>query len=121
MKCRLILLSKAWCLLFFIVFLNGCSSRISIEEHSNEWVARPLAELKQEMKRPDSYASKIGWKEATYVLANGNFVYIEPISADCSVYWEINSGDIIIGYTAKGIGCDQGPATGKKEQFTVPK
>ena len=54
-----------------------------------------MTELKQEMKSPDSYASKIGWKETTYPLPNRNFVYIEPVSADCSVHWEVNEGGII--------------------------
>ena len=80
---------------------------MSLEDLSREWIARPLSELKQEMKSPDSYASKIRWKETTYPLANGNFVYIEPVSADCSVHWEVNQGGIIIGYQAKGNGCKQ--------------
>ena len=105
MKYRPIILFNAGCLLFLIVFLNGCASQMAVDEHSSEWIARPLSELKQEMKRPDSYASKKGWKETTYSLANGNYVYVEPIRDDCFMHWEINSGGIIIGYQAKGSGC----------------
>ncbi len=90
-----------------MVFLNGCASQIDADAYSSEWIARPLSELKQEMNRPDSYASKKGWKETTYYLADGNYVYVEPIGDDCSVHWEINSAGVIIGYRAKGNGCKQ--------------
>src|SRR5512135_1335339 len=95
------------CLLLYTILLYGCASQMSIEDLSRDWIAKPLSELKQEMKSPDSYASKIGWKETTYPLANGNFVYVEPVGADCSVHWEVNQGGIIIGYQAKGNGCKQ--------------
>ncbi len=105
MEYRLIMFFKAGCLLFFIVFLNGCASQIAVDDLSREWIARPLSELKQEMQRPDSYASKTGWKETTYSLADGNYVYVEPVANDCLMLWEINSGGIIIGYDTKGSGC----------------
>jgi len=95
-------------LLLYIILLYGCASQMSLEDLSREWIARPLSELKEEMKSPDSYASKIGWKETTYPLANGDFVYVEPVSADCSVHWEISENGIIIGYQAKGNGCNRG-------------
>jgi hypothetical protein len=81
---------------------------MSLEDRSREWITRPLSELQQAMKSPDSYAAKIGWKETTYPLANRNFVYIEPVSTDCFVHWEVNEGGIIIGYQTKGNGCTQG-------------
>ena len=110
MKHRSIMSFNAVCILFFMIFLNGCASPIVIDEHASEWTARPVSELKQEMNRPDSYASKIRWKETTYSLANGNYVYVEPIDDNCFMHWEINSKGIIIGYQAKGNGCP-------KEQF----
>ena len=94
-------------LLLYIILLYGCASQVSLNDLSRDRLARHLSELKEEMQSPDSYASKIGWKETTYPLVNGNFVYVEPVSADCSVHWEINQGDIIIGYQAKGNGCKQ--------------
>ena len=94
-------------LLLYVILLCGCASQVSIEDRSRNWITRPLSELKQEMKSPDSYASKIGWKETTYPLANGHFVYVEPVSSDCSVHWEINQGGTIIGYQTKGNGCKQ--------------
>jgi|SRR5208283_2947727 len=107
LKYRSVLLFGAVCFLCVIFFLNGCATPVAVEEHSSQWIARPVAELKQEMNRPDSYASKIGWKETTYSLANGNYVYVEPLREDCFVHWEINSGGIIIGYQAKGEGCSE--------------
>jgi hypothetical protein len=94
-------------LLGYIILLYGCASQMSVEDRSREWITRPLSELQQAMKSPDSYASKIGWKETTYPLVNRNFVYIEPVSADCFVHWEVNEGGIIIGYRTKGKGCTQ--------------
>ena len=107
MTYRSIMLFNAVYVLLFIVSLNGCASQIDVDEHSREWIARPLSELKQEINRPDSYASKKGWKETTYSLANGNYVYVEPIGDDCFMDWEINSGGVIIGYQVKGNGCAQ--------------
>ncbi len=94
-------------LLFFIILFCGCASQMTVEARGRDWIGRPLSELKQEMKNPGSYASKIGWKETTYPLANGNFIYIEPVSADCSLHWEISHSGIIIGYQAKGVDCKQ--------------
>ena len=96
----------AW-LLLYVILLCGCASQSPRENLSRDRIARPLSELKQEMKNPNSYASKIGWKETTYPLANGDFVYIEPVSADCSVHWEINQSGIIIGYLAYKNNCKQ--------------
>jgi hypothetical protein len=98
--------NAVWVLLS-MVLLCGCASQLSVEDLSREWIARPLTELKQKVESPDSYASKIGWKETTYPLTNRNFVYIEPVSANCSIHWEVNEGGIIIGYQAKGTRCKQ--------------
>ncbi len=99
------LVLKGVCLVLSMVLFYGCASQKSLEDLSRVWIARPLSELKQEMKGPDSYASKIGWKETTYPLSNGNSVFVEPISADCSLHWEISQSGIIIGYVGKGDGC----------------
>lgn len=99
--------NAVWFLLS-LTLLYGCASQRTFEDVGRDWIARPLSELKQEMKSPDSYASKIGWKETTYPLRNGDFVFVEPVSADCSVDWQINQNGIIIGYEAKGDGCKRG-------------
>ena len=100
-------MSAVW-LLLSAILLYGCASQRSLEDLSREWITRPLSELQEEMKKPDSYASKIGWKETTYPLANGNYVYVEPVRTNCFVHWEINDGGIIIGYQVKGDGCKEG-------------
>ena len=111
MKYQSIMLYRKWCFLLFIVFLFACSSPIYVNEYARNWIARPLSELKQAMQSPDSYASKIGWKEATYPLANGNSVYIEPLSENCSIQWEISSRGTIIRYRAVGSGCGKEPGS----------
>jgi hypothetical protein len=95
-------------LVLSIIFFYGCASRMSLEDLGRYWIARPLSDLKEEMKSPSSYASKIEWKETTYPLSNGNFVYVEPVTADCSIHWEINQSGIIVGFQAKGKGCKGG-------------
>ena len=119
MKYQSIMLYRKWCFLLFIVFLYGCASPIYVKDHAKNWIARPLSELKQAMKSPDSYASKIGWKETTYQLANGNSVYIEPLSGDCSIHWEISPRGTIIRYRAVGSGCAQEPVSDKSFIRTV--
>jgi hypothetical protein len=99
----------------------GCASQMTVEEHTGEWIARPLSELKEEVKKPDSYASRIGWKETTYPLVNGDFVYVEPVFADCAVHWEVNPKGIIIAYQAKGKGCEHAPAENPSIENTKPK
>ena len=113
MKDRTIPAPKAWRLLLFLILLYGCASPIPVEEYGQQFMVRPLSELKQEMQRPDSYASKIKWKEATYPLANGNYIFIQPLSKDCSINWEVNKKDLIVGFTPEGDGCEKAPATGK--------
>jgi hypothetical protein len=107
MKCLSFASFKKWLFLLFIFFLHGCSSQTSIKAHVNEWLTRPVSELKQAMKRPDSYASKIKWEETTYPLANGNSVYVEPIGEDCSIHWEATPRGTIVRYRASGKGCEE--------------
>lgn len=111
---RLIRSSGNLCLLLSVLFTWGCASTsIHVDQHRDEWIARPLSELKEAMSRPGSYASKVKWKETTYPLANGNSVFVEPLGQDCIVHWEINPKNIIIGAKAVGSGCtqEQGPGT----------
>jgi hypothetical protein len=107
MKIRTISLAAKWCLLISILFFAGCAHEVSLEERGNEWIARPLAELKQAMKSPDSYASKIDWQEKTYPLADGYYAYVEPLGPDCAVHWRINQRDMIVDYQNVGAGCRQ--------------
>jgi hypothetical protein len=107
MEYRAIVLAKKWGFLALLILLCGCANRLYVDEYSNQWISRPLSELQQAMNRPDSYASKIQWKETTYPLANGYHVFVEPLSKECSVHWNINPRDKIVGYHAVGSGCEQ--------------
>jgi hypothetical protein len=112
--------NAVWSLLSLFL-LCACSSQIPLEDLSRQWLARPLSELKEEMKSPNSYDSKIGWKETTYPLANGNFVYIEPISADCSVHWEINESGLIVGIKSRGSYCKEREESNSGSLNTPPR
>lgn len=104
MKHRAVFPKKCYSLLL-LLFLSGCAPQVAVEDLGNEWISRPLAELKQAVQSSDSYASKIGWQEKTYPLANGYYAYVEPISPNCSIHWSINQRDIIVDYRAIGSGC----------------
>ncbi|MDI6745333.1 MAG: hypothetical protein QMD07_08160 [Thermodesulfovibrionales bacterium] len=109
-----------WCFLFLIVFLSGCASQIDVKSHVKTWIARPLSELKQAMKSPDSYASKIGWKETSYPLANGNSIYVEPLGEDCAINWQVSPRGTITGYKAVGSGCGQDDPNSFMRALTPP-
>lgn len=109
--------SKKWFFILFFIVLFGCTSAKYLENHTQEWVARPLSQLKKSMNKPDSYASKIGWKETTYPLANGNYVFVEPISQGCAVHWEVSPRGTIVGFKIED-GCKEG--TRVIDQITAP-
>lgn len=93
------------CLLAAVVFLGGCASSKSFDQHISQWQGKPLSELKQEMWRPGSYASQIRWKEQTWPLNNGNVIYVEPFDPTCTIKWEVTPGGNIVSHTATGAGC----------------
>ena len=89
--------------------LSGCLSQIpSLKQYRKSWLGHPIEELKEATARPngyDSYAKEIGWKETTYPLTNGNWVYVELDRKDCFIHWEVNSQGIIVDSRAEGRGC----------------
>lgn len=90
-------------ILSFIViaslFASGCISQIaSIGDYTKHWIGHSIEEKKATTSRPESYASRIGWKENTYTLDNGNWVYVEPDSKNCFIHWKVNPHGIIFGY-----------------------
>ena len=91
-----------------LAILYGCSSSqaLYIEEHGNDYVARPLEELKKDMSQPGSYASKVKWKEITYPMVDGYYGFVEPIGKNCFIHWRVNQRHKIVGYEPKGAGCD---------------
>jgi hypothetical protein len=83
--------------------LSTCLSQIApIEDRTNSWIGRPIEEIRRPILRPESYASRIGWKEKTYKLDSGNWVYVEPDSPGCFIHWEVNPQGIIVGYKLEG-------------------
>jgi hypothetical protein len=83
--------------------LSACLSQIApIEDRTKSWIGRPIEEIRRPILRPESYASRIGWKEKTYQLDNGNWVYVEPDSKNCFIYWEVNPQGTIVGYKLEG-------------------
>ena len=94
--------------------LCGCMSQIiSKREFMKVWVGRPIEEIRQMDSREGSYASSIGWKETTYPLDNGNWVYVTPAGVfgkafgggDCFIHYEVNPDGIIVGARTEGKGC----------------
>jgi hypothetical protein len=91
-----------------------------VDNYADEWISRPLAELKQAMNRPDSYASRTGWQETTYPLSNGYYAFVEPLDKNCSVHWHINPRDVIVDYHAIGNGCER-KRSGNSLQKITPR
>ena len=119
MKYRSNLLNMILCFLLSVI-AYGCATPKYVDNHAAEWISRPLAELKQAMNRPDSYASKIGWQETTYSLNNGYYVFVEPLGKECSLHWDINPRDMIVSYRAVGSGCEQ-TRSGSNLQTITPR
>lgn len=85
------------------VLLSGCLHNIgTIKEYTQSWIGRPIEETKKLVRDSHSYASRIHWKEKTYPLENGNWVYVEPDSPNCFIHWEVNPQGIIVGYKLEG-------------------
>ncbi|MFZ3114660.1 MAG: hypothetical protein WA133_08260 [Syntrophales bacterium] len=84
-----------------IIFLNGCSIP-SIGKYTKSWIGRSIEEKKKGVTGTGSYASRIGWKEKTYPLDNGNWVYVEADSNNCFVHWEVNPQGIIVDSRLEG-------------------
>jgi hypothetical protein len=74
-------------------------------EHANPWIGQPLESRIAFDKRPDSYASRSGWKDTRYQLENGNAIYASPESEGCIVHWEVDPKGIIVGYRSEGGQC----------------
>lgn len=89
-----------------VVSSLGCMSQIRpFPEYAEGWVGTSVDRLIEAKDRPGSYASRVGWKDKRYELGNGNWVYVSPERADCTVHWEVNSSRIIVGYRTEDEGC----------------
>jgi hypothetical protein len=100
-------LSPSWFILLLLVFLTGCASQaVFIEERGDNWLARPVDDLRKDIARPDTYSSKVRAKEEIYPMANGYYGLVEPIGSNCAIHWKVNPRNKVVGYEAKGLGCD---------------
>jgi hypothetical protein len=89
----------------FVIAFSGCSSQIvPLDRHLKGWMGRDIDEMRKMMAMPESYASQIHWKETTYVLPNGNSVFLEP-EPHCRILWEVNKEGVIVGYKTEGEEC----------------
>jgi len=87
--------------------LAGCSlSQIpTLKEYGDAAIGRNISVIRGLVEGPNSYGTRVGWQEKTYPLANGNWVYVDPDRPNCEIHYEVNSADIIVGYTPVGTGC----------------
>lgn len=89
----------------FVSVHSGCTSQIvPLDRYLKGWMGRDIDELRQVMAMPESYASQIHWKETTYMLPNGNSVFVEP-EPHCTIMWEVDKKGVIVGYKTEGEEC----------------
>jgi hypothetical protein len=113
MRISICLLSLAGVVLLSLI---GCAANQQfIEDRGEYWLARSVDDLKQDIARPDSYASKHNWPETSYPMADGYYGIVEPIEQDCAIHWKINPRHKVVGYEAKGSRCDK--RTSKDEEY----
>ena len=93
---------------FIPLLLAACASPPPplFTEHANPWVGQPLAQRIAFDQRPESYASRSGWKDTRYFLENGNSIYESPEKEGCIVHWEVDPKGMIVGYRSEGGKCN---------------
>ena len=80
--------------------LGGCSALPSFEKYTQSWVGHSIEQKKKASAYPHAYGK--GWKETTYTLDNGNWVYVEKHKPDCFIHWEVDPQGFIVGYKLVG-------------------
>ena len=97
---------KAFILLALLSLLAGCNSQIpTLREWADQGIGQPIEVMQEAEARPESYASRIGWRTKRYDLPNGNWVHVAPDRKDCEVHFEVDKGGIVVGYQLVGKGC----------------
>lgn len=92
--------------LSLILLLSGCVSQIQpFREYTNSWIGEPVDRLMAAKHRPQSFASRTGWKEKKYKIDNG-WVYVSPETEGCIIHWHVNQEGIIVSYHTEGTRCD---------------
>ena len=94
-------------LLLLTVSLEACSiSQIpTIREYAGGLIGQNVSVVRSLTEGKTSYASRVGWQEKTYPLANGHWIYVQPDRPNCEIHFEVNGEDLIVGYTPMGSGC----------------
>lgn len=103
MACHLKLPRGAVSFIAAFALLAGCATA---EDHAQGWVGEPISDLIEAKRKPDSYASRSGWKEQKYDLKNGRWVYVSPSKEGCIIHWEIDKRGVIVDFRAEGSECD---------------
>ena len=84
----------------------ACSSQIpTLKDWADDLVGKNIADLRALAAPSGSYSSRTGWQHKRYHLGNGNWVHVQPDRPNCEIHFEINSEDLIVGYTPIGTGC----------------
>ena len=98
-----------WLLVGVVPCLYGCPSVPTLRSYIRNGIGHPIDKFKEAASRPnllaDAYKAKIGWKETTYHLDNGNWVWVEVDRKDCFIHWEVNPQGIVVGAHTEGDGC----------------
>jgi hypothetical protein len=94
-------------LLLLTAGIGACSSSQiqTLDEYGKACVGLNISVVRELTKGPNSYATRVGWEEKTYALANGHLVYVQPDRPNCEIHFEVNGEGIIVGYTPLGTGC----------------
>jgi len=94
-------------IVFALFILSGCLGGSSLEQSAESGIGLSINVLKEIHARPNSMAAynrKIGWKETTYTLENGNWIYVtlyREARKNRYIHWEVNPEGIIVDSTIK--------------------
>ncbi len=104
--------SKKWLWVSAALMLCGCPSLPTLGSDIRHGIGLPIALIKELDSKPnlftDDYKAEIGWKETTYKLDNGNWVWVDVAKRNCFIHWEVNPQGIIVGAHTEGNGCRAG-------------
>lgn len=96
---------KAWLSVAAALILCGCPSVPTLRSDIRHGIGLPIDKVKEAGAKPsilDGYKSEIEWKETTYQLDNGNWVWVEVAWKDCFIHWEVNPQGIVVGARTEG-------------------
>lgn len=91
-------------LIVFAMLNAACISQIaSVKDSANSWIGQSIDRRNQ--LPPGKYEKQIKWQEKTYLLPNGNTVFVEPVREDCFIHWEVDKSRTIVAYKTEGARC----------------